>query len=124
MGTYIQKKVRGSEQKYYHRVLEDNPARTLYLATYGGVDKIDAAIKRAVMFYCCRKYYHAINIHTKAATLVSAYLFYNECCDGHLDKDWFVPVKKRMTKKMQQQLGEQMMAYDPSLGLLPSDKNT
>ena len=53
--AYIRKKVRGSEGNYYHRILEDNPARTLYLATYGGVDKIDAAIKRAVMFYRCRK---------------------------------------------------------------------
>ena len=123
--AYIRKKVRGKEGNYYHRVLEDNPARTMYLATYGAVDKIEPAIKRVIMFYCCRKYYYSVNIHTKAATLVSAYSFYNECCDGNIDNDWFVPVNKRMTRMFfQQRLGEQMMEYDPRLGLFPGDKRT
>ena len=71
--SYIRKKVRGSEGNYYHRILEDNPARTMYLATYGAIDKIDDAIKRAAIFYRCTKYYYSVNIHTKAATLVSTY---------------------------------------------------
>ena len=77
------------------------------------------------MYYRCRKYYHSVNNHTKAMTLVTAYSFYNECCDGNLDEDWSVPVDSRMTKKyFQQRLGEQMMQYDPSLGLFPGDENT
>ena len=72
----------------------------MYLATYGAVDKIDAAIKRAVMYYRCRKYYDSINIHTKAATLVTAYSFYNECCNGNLDNDWSIPVEKKNDKKV------------------------
>ena len=93
--SYIRKKVRGNEGNYYHHILEDNPVRTMYLATYGTVDKIDAAIKRAVMYYNCRKYYDSINIHTKAATLVTTYSFYNECCNGNLDNDWFIPAEKK-----------------------------
>ena len=69
--AYIQEKVQGSNEKYYHCIFEDNPARTIYLASYSAVDKTDAVIKRATMYYCCRKYYHYVNVHTKAATLIT-----------------------------------------------------
>ena len=49
--SYIRKKVRGSEGNYYHCIPEDNPAHTMYFATYGVVDKIDAVIKRAIIYY-------------------------------------------------------------------------
>ena len=64
---YIQKKVRVRNENYHHHILEDNPACTIYLAIYGAVDKIDAAIKRAIMYYCCRKYYHSVGIHTNGS---------------------------------------------------------
>ena len=73
--AYIQKKVRGSNGNYHHCILEDNLACMIYLATYGAVNKTDADIKIYIMHYCCRKYYHSVNIHTDAATFIKSYSF-------------------------------------------------
>ncbi len=40
---------------------------------------------------------------------------YNECCDGSLDKEWEIPVQKRMSFSVfRQTLGKQMLEYDPA----------
>ena len=57
--------------------------------------------------------------------LITAYFIYDECCDGELDPSWAVPKKEQMTRKFfQQRLGEQMMLWDPRLGLYPGEERT
>jgi hypothetical protein len=86
---YIQAKVRGRNEKHFTRVLEDNHARTIYLGTYGAVDKIDAAIKisRLGSPYQCWKYYHTPANNSKSITLITAYSFYLEMVSGSLFED-------------------------------------
>jgi hypothetical protein len=124
---YIRTKVRGRNEKHFTRVLEDNQARTIYLGTYGAVDKIDAAIKRSRLGspYRCWKYYHTPANNAKAMTLITAYSFYLEMVSGSLFEDWYIPAKERMTPhKFQQRLGEQKMQYKPDLDIYPGDENT
>ena len=60
----------------------------LYLKTYGGVDTIDALIKKCHVGYRCRKYWHSAMLHGFALAVVMAYDIYCEVASGSLCPKW------------------------------------
>ena len=124
--AYIRTKVRGRGERKFVRVLEDNQARTNYLAMYGIIDTIDAAVGRYGIGNAYRswKYYHTPANVSHAFTNDSTYSIIKQCTSGLCDK-WFIEPDKRMTPhKFQALLGMQQMKYKPNQGLYPGDEKT
>ena len=67
-----------------------NDARSLYLSTYGLVNKIYHYLRNTNMYYQSWKYRHAAMNHAKAMAVVVAYDIYIECCEGKLNPAWYV----------------------------------
>ena len=124
--AYIGTNIRGRGDQKCARILEDNQARTNYLAMYGIIDTIDAAVGRYGIgnAYRCWKYYHTPANACHALTNDSAYSIIQQCTTGLCD-EWYLEPHERMTPhKFQQTLASQMMTYKPDQGLYPGDDKT
>jgi len=90
---FIAKRERGIGESKRKWGIEMNDARYLYLKTYGGIDNIDAMLKKCHIAYRSRKYWHSAMNHMLAFTIVVAYNMYVECTSGSLAPEWNLPKK-------------------------------
>jgi len=94
-----------------------NDARQLYLATYGRIDTIDAAIKKCRLFYVTWKYWHAAKNHALALALVTAYDIYQELSTEEQARSFFGNSDCFPTLTFHQfrdKLSRQGLQYDPT----------
>ena len=89
MTRFVQKKEQGHGEKKRKWVIETNEARQLYLASYGRIDTIDAAINCCNFDYISWKYWHSPKQHCGALCMVTAYDFYLECATESLARKAF-----------------------------------
>lgn len=123
LSLYVQPRSRGRGNDKRWWAIEMNEARALYLAFYFGVDNIDHMISNSGIRFISWKYWHAACLHFLSMAVTSAYDMYIECCEGKLDRSWFVEEKDRASFTVfRQVLSEQMLKYDPRNDMLPGDK--
>ena len=114
VGLYVKARERGRGKKKRKWGIEQNEARDTYLNFYYGADNVDHMIQIAMIRFTSWKYWHAPCLHALSIVVVAAYDMYQECCDGELDKDWYIPVEQRMDfRKFRSTLAEEMLSYDP-----------
>jgi hypothetical protein len=124
VNLYVMKRHRGQGDTKRTWGIECNQARALYLSTYYAVDNVDHMIKNCQMRFISWKYWHQPMCHGHAMVVTAAYDIYRFCCDGLADPEWAVPENERMSfRDFRMTLSKQMLAYDPSMGLLPGDHN-
>ena len=122
-GLYVTAKSRGQGSHKRTWGIEQNEGRHTYLSTYFGLDNVDHIISMAMIRYITWKYWHSPFLHGYSMAVIAAYDMYQECCEGGLCADWFVPIKERMTfRTYRLRLSEQMLTYDPKKGLYPGDE--
>ena len=118
---YAFTKERGRGEKKRRWAIEMNEARSLYLNSYGVIDRIDHLIKNCNLHYRSWKYWHSAMIHAKGMAIVVACDMYLECCTGLLNPNWkCTPVSFYRFREV---LGKQMLAYSPTDRKYPGDES-
>ena len=81
-------------------------------------------IQIAMIRYITWKYWHALYLHCLAIAVAASYDMYVECCEGKLDRSWYIHPKSRMSfREFRLVLSEQMLKYNPVHKNLPGDKH-
>ena len=101
-----------SKRKWF---IEMNPARRLYLSTYGRIDSIDHMINNVKLFYRSWKYWHLPMNHAKALAVVIVYDIYLEVTDGELHPAWKVKDELKLDFwSFRAILSNQLLSYHPT----------
>ena len=101
-----------SKRKWF---IEMNPARRLYLSTYGRIDSIDHMINNVKLFYRSWKYWHLPMNHAKALAVLTAYDIYLEVTDGELHPAWKVKDELKLDFwSFRAILSNQLLSYHPT----------
>ncbi|KAL7529487.1 hypothetical protein ACHAXR_004154 [Thalassiosira sp. AJA248-18] len=119
---YVTTKSRGIGPNKRVWGIEQNEGRGIYLGQYWAIDSVDHMIMIAMVRYITWKYWHAPYLHCLSMAITAAYDMYIECCEGKLDRNWYIPEKSRMSNSnFRLTLSEQMLNYDPKDNKYPGD---
>ena len=102
--------------------IEDNEGRSIYLGSYGYVDRIDQMIRKSAIKCRSNKYWFPAKLHGDAMGLTASYGIYLECAEGGLREEWKVE-KPVSPWEFQRRCSIQMIQYDPKENRYPGDKS-